>query len=49
MAHAMLVAAYHLLARKPPTKSQGPTTTSIAMGSEFAIAPFSSWSARGIA
>src|SRR2546430_3021157 len=33
----------------PPTKSQGPTTMSVAMRSVSASAPFSSWSVRGIA
>jgi transposase len=33
----------------PPTTSRGPTTTSVAMWSEFAIAPCNSWSVRGIA
>jgi transposase len=49
VAHAILVTAYHLLARQTPPRTPAPTTTTADMPSGSATGPFTRWNAKAIA
>jgi hypothetical protein len=49
VAHAILVTAYHLLARQIPSRTPARTTTTADMPSGSATGPFKPWNAKALA